>query len=174
MLEVIFLSLIHVQLLKDVAVNSRRIYIVSSGIIPNWSCMCGLFLRWRVVASIFLKILCMHNKPLTDLFKKEKKSKNYTTFFHVLPTRTRFYLIARSSWCCSVFWQSQSYLSFFGKVDVEVDTTSRKAYCHHPLISQEQPLSMRILCYLFLKLTLWSLFLISKSDLYLMTDWWLF
>jgi hypothetical protein len=35
-----------------------------------------------------------------------------------------------------------------------VDTISRKAYCHHPLISQEQPLSMRISCDLFKKLPL--------------------
>jgi hypothetical protein len=40
-----FLSLIHVQLLKDVTVNSRIIYFVPLGIISNWSCMCGLFLR---------------------------------------------------------------------------------------------------------------------------------
>jgi hypothetical protein len=32
----------------------------------------------------------------------------------------------------------------FGKVDVVVDTISQKSYFDHPLISQEQPLSMRI------------------------------
>jgi hypothetical protein len=42
----------------------------------------------------------------------------------------------------------------FGKVDVVVDTISWKAYFDHPLISQEQPLSMRILCDLFKKLPL--------------------
>jgi hypothetical protein len=43
----------------------------------------------------------------------------------------------------------------FGKVDVVIDTISRKAYFDHPpLISQEQPLSMRILCGLFKKLPL--------------------
>jgi hypothetical protein len=51
-----FLSLVHVQLLKDVAVKSRRNFFVSSGIISNWSCMWGLFWRWQVIASIFLKI----------------------------------------------------------------------------------------------------------------------
>jgi hypothetical protein len=35
-----------------------------------------------------------------------------------------------------------------------IDTISRKAYFHHPLISQEQPFSMRILCGLFKKLPL--------------------
>jgi hypothetical protein len=39
-----------------------------------------------------------------------------------------------------------------------VDTISRKAYFHHPLISQEQPLSMRNLCSLFKKLPLLFLF----------------
>jgi hypothetical protein len=53
-----------------------------------------------VVASILLKILYMQTKPLTDSFKNEKKSKNFTIFFHVLPSRTRFYFIAISScWC---------------------------------------------------------------------------
>jgi hypothetical protein len=32
------------------------------------------------------------------------------------------------------------------QVDVVVDTISRKAYFHPPLMSQEQPLSMRISC----------------------------
>jgi hypothetical protein len=63
---------------------------------------------------------------------------------------------------------------FFGKVDVEVDTTSRKAYCHHPLISQEQPLSMRIPCVTYPKSYPYGLFPILKSDLYLMADRWLF
>jgi hypothetical protein len=91
------LSLIHVRMLKDVAVNSRRIYFVSSGIISNWSCMCGLFLRWQVVASLFLKISYMHTKPLTDLFENEKKSKTFTIFFRFFSIRTRLCFIAISS-----------------------------------------------------------------------------
>jgi hypothetical protein len=92
-----FLSLIHVQLMKDVAVNLRRFFFVSSGIISKWSWMCGLFLRWQVVASIFLKTSYMHTKPLTDLFKNEKNSKTFTIFF---PIRTRLCFIAISScWC---------------------------------------------------------------------------
>jgi hypothetical protein len=51
--------------------------------------------------------------------------------------------------------QGLTYVSLkFGKVDAVVDTISRKAYCHHPLMSQEQPLSMRISYDLFKKLPL--------------------
>jgi hypothetical protein len=96
-----FLSLVHVQLLKDVVVNSRRSFFVSSGIFSNWSCMCGLFMRWQVVVSIFLKISSMHTKPLTDLFKNKKKSKTFTMFFHILPIRTRLHFILISSCCCN-------------------------------------------------------------------------
>jgi hypothetical protein len=35
-------------------------------------------------------------------------------------------------------------LSEIRQVDVVVDTINRKAYFHHPLISQEQPHSMRM------------------------------
>jgi hypothetical protein len=92
-----FLSLVHVQLLKDVAVNLRRFFFVPSGIISKWSWMCGLFLRWQVVASIILKTSYMHTKPLTDLFKNEKNSKTFTIFF---PIRTWLCFIAISSrWC---------------------------------------------------------------------------
>jgi hypothetical protein len=149
----------------------------------------------------------MHNKPLTNLFKNEKKFKTFTIFFHVLPIRTRLCFIARSFCCCNCLlaitillnfselytsspylenpttlplWQplklsirtywvrsmipsNQSWISssndglcpsrFWHRsmwkssnVDVVVDTASRKAYCHHPLMFQEQPLSMRISC----------------------------
>jgi hypothetical protein len=101
-----FLSLVHVQLLKDVAVNSRKIYIVPSGIILNWSCKCGVFLRWQVVASIFMKILYLHNKPLTNLFK------TFTIFFHVLPTRIQWCFIAVSSYWCNCLWAIAILLIF--------------------------------------------------------------
>jgi hypothetical protein len=48
-----------------------------------------------------------------------------------------------------------------GNVDGVIDTTSRKAYSHPPLISQEQPLSMRISCDLFKKLP----FIVSLPNL---------
>jgi hypothetical protein len=100
------------QLLKDVAVNSRRIFFVPSGILSNWSCMCRLFLKWQVVASIFLKILYMHNKPLTNLFKKEKKYKTFIIFFHVVPTRSRWCFIAISSCWCNCLWAVTILLIF--------------------------------------------------------------
>jgi hypothetical protein len=56
-----------------------------------------------------------------------------------------------------------------GKVDVVVDTISQKTYCHHPLISQEQPLSIKILSDYSSSSPLWYL-LILKSNLYLMTN----
>jgi hypothetical protein len=108
-----FLSLVHVQLLKDVTVKSRRILFVSVGIILNWSCMCGVFLRWQVVASIFLKISYMHNKPLTNLFKNEKRFKTFTIFFHVLPTRTRLCFITISSCWCNYLLAIAILLIFF-------------------------------------------------------------
>jgi hypothetical protein len=114
-----FLSLVHMQLLKDVAVKSRIIFFVPSGIISNWSCMCGVFLRWQVVASIFLKILYMHNKPLTNLFK------TFIIFFHVLPSRTRLCFISRSSWCFSCLSAITILLNF-----LELYTGSR--YLENP------------------------------------------
>jgi hypothetical protein len=57
----------------------------------------------------------------------------------------------------------------FGKVDVEVDTTSRKAYWHTSLISQEQPHSMRILVSLILKATL----MVSFESWSPTFTWWL-
>jgi hypothetical protein len=52
---------------------------------------------WMIGCCLHLlkKNSYMCNKPLTNLFK------TFTIFFHVLPSRTRFYLIARSSWCCN-------------------------------------------------------------------------
>jgi hypothetical protein len=44
----------------------------SSEIIASQSCMCEVFLRWKVVTSIVSKISSMHAKPLTGLFKIEK------------------------------------------------------------------------------------------------------
>ena len=61
---------------------------VSSRIISSQSCMCGIFSRWWFVPSIFLKKFFMHTKPLTDLSKSEKKSKDFMIFFVVLPSRT--------------------------------------------------------------------------------------
>jgi hypothetical protein len=59
-----------------------------------------IFLRWQVVASIFLKISYMHTKPLTDLFKNKKNSRTFTIFFHVLLTRIQLCSIAISNcWC---------------------------------------------------------------------------
>jgi hypothetical protein len=74
--------------------------------------MCGLFLRWQVVASIFLKILYMHNKPLTNLFKKEKKYKTFIIFFHVVPTRSQLCFIAISSCWCNCLWAITILLIF--------------------------------------------------------------
>jgi hypothetical protein len=41
-----------------------------------------------------------------------------------------------------------------GEVDVVVGIISRKAYCHNPLISQKQPLSIRIFVWLIQKVAL--------------------
>jgi hypothetical protein len=49
----------------------------------------------------------------------------------------------------------------FGKVDDVVDTISRKAYWHNPLISQKQPLSIRIFVWLIQKVAL----MVSLSNL---------
>jgi hypothetical protein len=74
--------------------------------------MCKLFLRWQVVASIFLKISYMHTKPLTDLLKNEKKFKIFTIFFHVLPTRIQLCFIAVSSYWCNCLWAIAILLIF--------------------------------------------------------------
>jgi hypothetical protein len=54
----------------------------------------------------------MHTKPLTDLFKKEKKSKKYTIFSHVLPIRTHLCFIAISSCWCICLWAIAILLIF--------------------------------------------------------------
>jgi hypothetical protein len=72
-----------------------------------------IFLRWKVVASIFLKILYLHNKPLTNLFK------TFTIFFHVLPTRTRLCFIAISSCWCNCLW-AITILLFFSELYIVV------------------------------------------------------
>jgi hypothetical protein len=43
----------------------------------------------------------MHTKPPIDSFKNEKRSKTFTIFFHVLPTRTRLCFIAIISYWCN-------------------------------------------------------------------------
>jgi hypothetical protein len=50
----------------------------------------------------------MHIKPLTDLFKKEKKLKNFKIFFDV-PIRTHLCYIA-NSYARNCLWQSHPYV----------------------------------------------------------------
>jgi hypothetical protein len=54
----------------------------------------------------------MHTKPLTDLFKKEKKSRNFNIFFHVSQQRLGCVSLQEAPGVAIVFGQSQSYLSF--------------------------------------------------------------
>jgi hypothetical protein len=51
-----------------------------------------------------------------------------------------------------------------------VDTISRKAYFHPPLISQEQPHSMRMFVWLVLKVTPYGLSFQFRSPIF---TWWL-
>jgi hypothetical protein len=54
----------------------------------------------------------MHNKPLTGLFKNEKKSKTFTIFFHVLPTGTQLHFIAIISYWCNCLLAIEILLNF--------------------------------------------------------------
>jgi hypothetical protein len=74
--------------------------------------MCGLFLEWQVVASIFLKI--SYAQQATDWFiqKREKNSKTFTIFFHVLPSRTWLCFIAISSYWCNCLLAIAALLIF--------------------------------------------------------------
>jgi hypothetical protein len=69
-------------LLKDVAVNSSSVFFVSSGIITSQSCMCVVFLRFRLLPPDSGNS-SMHTKPLTGLLEKEKKFENFIIFFDV-------------------------------------------------------------------------------------------
>jgi hypothetical protein len=124
-----FLSLIHVQLFKDVAMNLRRIFFVSSGIILNWSCMCGLFLRWQFVASIFLKISYAHQATIWFIQEREK-SKNFTILFHVLPIRTRLCFIAISSCYCNCRWAIAILLIFLDLYTIVHILRIQQPYLH--------------------------------------------
>jgi hypothetical protein len=62
----------------------------------------------------------------------------------MIPSNQSWISSSNDGLCPSRFWQRSMWKS--SNVDVVVDTASRKAYCHHPLMFQEQPLSMRISC----------------------------
>jgi hypothetical protein len=176
--------------------------------------------------------LPMHNKPLTDLFKNEKKkSKTFTIFFHVLPSRTWLYFIARSSWCCNcllaieilliflefyivaISWESSNAIPMASIETFPFRHTKTEVWFHLTRAESQAPMMVSVpqgfdiglfeirqgwccgwhnlpeglirssldfswtttlhedFMWLILKVTLWSLFLILKSDLYLMTDW---
>jgi hypothetical protein len=70
----------------------------------------------------------------------------------MLPSNQSWISSSNDGWCSSRFGHRSLWK--FGKVDVVVDTTNQKAYCHYPFMSHEQPLSMRFSCDLFKKLLL--------------------
>jgi hypothetical protein len=55
----------------------------------------------------------MHTKPLTNLIKKEKKSKTFIIFFDVSQQGLGSISLQEAPGVAIVFWQSQSYLSFW-------------------------------------------------------------
>jgi hypothetical protein len=54
----------------------------------------------------------MHAKPLTDLFKNEKKSKTFTIFFHVSQQDISCVPLQEAPAGGIVFWQSKSSYLF--------------------------------------------------------------
>jgi hypothetical protein len=108
-----FLSLVHVQLLKDVAVNSRRVFFVSSRVNSNWSCMWGYSWDGSLLPTSSWKFPICTASHWLIYSKMRKRPRTSLSSFMFSQQGLGSISLQEAPGVAIVFWQSQSYLSFW-------------------------------------------------------------